>query len=102
MKFGALDEPTANCGAPNKRPFPLTERRPQGEVEATPTLPEVFTMRCVVVVEPMTNSGPATLFGLMEKKPHGVEVPMPVKPVFKIARAVIVVVPIPEAVEVER
>ena len=67
-----------------------------------PINPLLNTARCVVVVEPMTNSGPATLFGFMEKNPHGVEVPMPVKPVFKIARAVIVVVPIPEAVEVER
>ena len=56
-------------------------------------------MKFVVVVEPIVNRGPETLFGLMEKNPHGVEVPMPVKPVLRIERVEIVDVAVP-AVEV--
>src|SRR3989338_10189681 len=34
-----VEEPTTNCGAPLVSPFPLTDRSPQGLVEAMPTLP---------------------------------------------------------------
>ena len=32
-----VEEPTTNCGAPLRRPFPFTERRPHGVVEPIPT-----------------------------------------------------------------
>ena len=36
MRFVAVDEPTTNCGTLVKRPLPLTESKPQGEVVPTP------------------------------------------------------------------
>ncbi len=44
MKLVAVLEPTTNCGAPLESPFGLTDRSPQGEVEAIPKYPEEVSL----------------------------------------------------------
>ena len=53
MKFGALDEPTINCGAPDRRPLPLMEKNPHGVEVPTPAKPGLRIERAETVVVPM-------------------------------------------------
>ena len=46
-----------DCGAPARRPLPLTERRPHGEVVPMPVKPPLVTRKFVIVEEPIANAG---------------------------------------------
>lgn len=65
------------------------EKSANGEEVPTPTLPEAFTIKSVLVEEPMTNCGtpPVRPFPFIERSPHGEVVPTPRSPVGVICNA---------------